>query len=678
MLAGCAVGALFTGIGPEALMAPAVCALTMLIHMLMISLAGRFPALKAGPPVRASLAAGLAALLPALAVAGFDPAAWLTALMCAILAALTAPVLLPAGAWWCAPARLLIGAAALTLAASGLGLDNTPVAAFCALCASGAGRGALTGALLGAVSALTGGGPAALGAVCIMGASGDAVPECRWRAPLRAISAAAAYALLTLCVDMEFSPWMFVSAAAYVLVQERFSEKIARSCAPTAKRDMRLMQSLRRRDGDRLRALSDAFSSLSDACGAGDPAFGEQQLITRMRAALCAGCSEYDRCWPGRDSGAVKLFCQLMTSAIECGGSPFGSGEVPPDIMRLCRRGMTVPSRLGALLNDFAAQRHRRIRLMEARRLIGAQFAQAAGILSEMADMQTRPFMLRDGPAAHIKTELLSAGLPVRDVAAVRAEYMEISVELTSPWNRRRLDMASGLIAEAMDGAYMPVSASGSSAVFAPAGRLRINAGSSALPADPDKPCGDSCLIRKSPGRLFAAISDGMGSGEAAAEESCRVTALMHSLISAGLPRTLAASTVNGVMLSRGGEELFATADMLVIDLNSGRAEFTKLAACRSYILRKGRMIAIEGGQLPLGILDEINPGIQEAQLERGDIIYMMTDGVTDALGEKSLAETLRGIKETTGAEMARRLVDAAAMRAGRRDDMTAVCIRVM
>ena len=117
---------------------------------------------------------------------------------------------------------------------------------------------------------------------------------------------------------------------------------------------------------------------------------------------------------------------------------------------------------------------------------------------------------------------------------------------------------------------------------------------------------------------------------------------------------------------------------MLVIDLNSGRAEFTKLAACRSYILRKGRIIAVEGGQLPLGILDEINPGIQETQLERGDIIYMMTDGVTDALGEKSLAETMRGIKETTGAEMARRLVDAAAMRAGRRDDMTAVCIRVM
>ena len=154
---------------------------------------------------------------------------------------------------------------------------------------------------------------------------------------------------------------------------------IAENCAPPMRRDSRLLKALRRRDERKLRALSDAFAGLSEVCGAGDPAFGEQQLITKMRSALCAGCPEYARCWPGSDSGAIKLFCQLMTTAIECGTSPFRDGEVPPDIMRLCRRGMTVPARLGNMLAEFAAQRHRRIRLMEARRLIGAQFSQAAG-----------------------------------------------------------------------------------------------------------------------------------------------------------------------------------------------------------------------------------------------------------------------------------------------------------
>ena len=677
MLAGCALGAFITGFDAAALMAPAACALALAIHMLIISLSARMDSLKTDPCSRAALTAGLATLLPALAAAGYSPGIWLGALACAIIAALTAPVLTAGDVWWCAPLRYLAAASVLTFSAAGTGLDPAPVAALCALCAAGAGRGALTGAALGAVCMFTGGGAAALGAVCIMGASADIAPECRFRIPLRAVIAAAAYGLTAFFMDMEFDPWLFAAAAAYVLIPAEFLQKIERSCAPPAKRDVRLIQALRQRDTDRLRSLSDAFSGLSDACGAGDPAFGEQQLITRMRAALCAGCSEYEKCWPGRDSGAVKLFCQLMTSAIESGGSPFQGGEVPPDIMRLCRRGMTVPSRLGALLNDFAAQRHRRIRLMEARRLIGAQFAQAAQILSHMSEAQMRPFMLRDGPAAHVKAALVNAGLPVRDVIAVKLDGTEITVELSSPWTKKRLDTAADTVSEGMDGAFMPVKVSGNTASFAPSGRFRASAAYSALPADPDHPCGDSCLIRSAPGRIFVALSDGMGSGEAAAEESCRVTTLMHSLASAGLPRRLAASTVNGVLLSRGGEELFATADMLTVDLNTGHAEFTKMAACRSYIVRNGRIHPVEGGKLPLGILDDVTPGMQDAEVKKGDVIFMMTDGVADVLNENMLMEVMRRAAGATADEMARALIDAAAVRAGRRDDMTAVCVKI-
>ena len=677
MLAGCALGAFATGFDAAALMAPASCALALVIHMLIVSLTARVSGLKTDACSRAALTAGLATLLPSLAAAGYSPGIWVAALICAIVAALTASVIMAEGVWWCSPLKYLAAAAVLTFSAAGIGLDPAPAAAFCALCASGAGRGALTGAVLGAICMFAGGGAAAFGAVGIIGASADIAPECRFRMPLRAGLAAAAYGLTAFFIDMEFNPWLFAAAAAYVLVPPGFLDKIEHSCAPPMKRDMRLMQALRQRDGDRLRSLSNAFSGLSDACGAGDPAFGEQQLITRMRAALCAGCSEYAKCWPGRDSGAVKLFCQLMTSAIECGGSPFQCGEVPPDIMRLCRRGMTVPSRLGALLNDFAAQRHRRIRLMEARRLIGAQFAQAAEILNHMSEAQTRPFLLRDGPAAHVKGALMNAGLPVRDVMAVKMEGTEITVELSSTWTKRRLDTAAEIVSNGMDGAYMPVKVSGNSASFAPSGRFRASAAYSALPADPDHPCGDSCLIRSAPGRIFVALSDGMGSGEAAAEESCRVTTLMHSLASAGLPRQLAASTVNGVLLSRGGEELFATADMLTIDLNTGRAEFTKMAACRSYIVRNGKLIPVEGGKLPLGILDEVTPGIQDAEVKKGDVIFMMTDGVADVLNENVLSDVLKRISGTTADEMARAIIDAAAIRAGRRDDMTAVCVKI-
>ncbi|MBQ2698355.1 MAG: SpoIIE family protein phosphatase [Firmicutes bacterium] len=677
MLAGCALGAFITGFDGAALAAPVACAAALMLHMLLNFIGGKLPALNMDAPSRAALNAGLSTLLPALAAAGYAPGMWLGALMCAIIAAVTAMVIMAEDVWWCACLKHIAAAAAVTLAAAGTGLDPAPVAALCAIIAGCAARGAFTGAALGVVCAFTGGGIPALSAVAVMGAAADIAPPGRFRQAGRSLLAGAAYGILALVMDMEFSPWMFGAAAAQAVIPQRFFEDIVRSCAPPARRDMRLMSALRRRDEDRLRALSDAFTSLSDACGASDPAFGEQQLITRMRAALCAGCSEYEKCWPGMGSGAVKLFCQLMTSAIECGGSPFPRGEVPPDIMRLCRRGMTVPNRLGAMLADFAAQRHRRIRLMEARRLIGAQFAQAAALLNTMAAENASPLALREGAAAHVKQGLISAGLPVKDVLAVRLENMEITAALNVPWTNERLARAAPVISAAMDRQFMPISVNGATAVFTPAGSFRAIAASSALPADPDSPCGDSCLIRKSAGKLFVALSDGMGNGEAAAEESCRVTGLMHSLVSAGLPRELAASTVNGVLLSRGGEELFATADMLMIDLDTGRAEFTKLAACRSYIVRGGRIQLIEGGQLPLGILDEVRPGIQQADLRRGDMVFMITDGVVDALSEPKMMEMMLEMAGGEPSKTARRLIDAAAGAADRRDDMTAVCVKI-
>ena len=679
MLLGCALGSFVTGFDGAALYAPAACALALIFHLALDFVAAKLPRFRLDAASRASLIAGLSVLLPGLTAAGYAPGAWLMALAAAICAALLAPVLTADRVWWSAQVKLGAAACAMTLCCAGLNIDPVPVAALCALTAASAGRGALTGAALGLICAFAGGGAAAFSTVCLMGAAADLAPRSGPSGIWRALAGAAAYGALALWLEVPFSVFPLTAAALHALLPQSFIARLCRACAPPARRDGRLLQALRRRDEKRLRALSDAFSTLSEACGAGDPAFGEQQLITRMRAALCAGCAGYERCWPGANSGAVKLFCQLMTAAIECGGSPFRNGEVPPDIMRLCRRGMTVPNRLGSLLADFAAQRHRRIRLMEARRLIAGQFDQAAAVINAMAAEQARPFIMRDGAAAHVHAALADAGIPVRDVMALKLDALEITVELAIRWSRELMERAARVITAALDRPFSAANASGKSAVFSPGGLLRAEAVYSALPADPDHPCGDSCLIRElGGGQLFVALSDGMGSGEAAAEESLRVTTLMHSLVSAGMPRELAASTVNGVLLSRGGEELFATADMLLVDLETGRAEFTKLAASRSYIVRGGEVITVEGGRLPLGILDEVRPGVSSTRLRRGDVVFMMTDGVSDALSEAVLSDLMLSAVRAAPKAMAEVLINAAAARApGRRDDMTAVCVSI-
>lgn len=673
LLAGCALGAFVTGFSPEALCAPAGCALTLLLFLLWRRVKmptwDRFS--------RAALLAGLGTLLPALAVARGRLDLSAAGLGCAVAAALLAPG--RAAVWW--SARLDRGAkgCAAVLCVFALGLDPVPVAALGAVLASAAGCGAAAGALLGGTAALCMGSAAPLALCCALGAAADAVSAVKKGALWRTLGAVAIFPLLRMLLGEHAPVSALIACGAQALIPPRLTEAITSPLLPRPRRDERAAKTVCRRNEASLRALSDAFLSLSEVCGASDPTFGEQQLLSRMRGALCTGCPAYEGCWPGSNSRAVKLFCQLMTAAIERDGEVFPEGEAPPDVLRLCRRGMTVPARLGPLLSEFADQRHRRVRLMDARRLIATEFTQAAELLNAMAAEQSRPLATREGASERAREALEGEGLPVKDVLALRTPRLEIAVELCARWTDGLLRQAEAALEQTLNRPFTADRTDACGAVFVPRCALRAFPESSCLPARADSPSGDSFLIRPlDSARLLVALSDGMGSGEAAAEESQRVLRLLHALLRAGIPRETAVAAVNGVLLSRGGEELFATVDLMQIDLAEARAEFTKLSACRSYLVRGGELIAVEGGRLPLGILEQVQPGFTSLRLRPGDTIFLMTDGVADALPEPALERLLTDTVRAAPENRAEVLVRAAAARTpGRRDDMTAVCVRI-
>ena len=192
-------------------------------------------------------------------------------------------------------------------------------------------------------------------------------------------------------------------------------------------------------------------------------------------------------------------------------------------------------------------------------------------------------------------------------------------------------------------------------------------------------PCGDSHLACMLDGeRLLVLVSDGMGSGDAARRESAGAVRLLGRFLRAGAASGLAVETVNALLLNRGGDDMFATVDMLILDLSTGEAEFTKLAACPTLIAREGRVRRVEGGRLPLGILERVSPGTNRARLLPGDVLLMATDGVMDAVGEQALEALLQEGEEDMPSLTRRALALAErACEGGRRDDMTVVCLRV-
>jgi stage II sporulation protein E len=83
--------------------------------------------------------------------------------------------------------------------------------------------------------------------------------------------------------------------------------------------------------------------------------------------------------------------------------------------------------------------------------------------------------------------------------------------------------------------------------------------------------------------------------------------------------------------------------DLCVLDLHSGETAFEKLGACPSYVVRSGEVRAIGADTLPVGVLPDVESRSLRMTLRAGDVIVMMTDGVSEAFpgGEDALRDAI-------------------------------------
>lgn len=144
---------------------------------------------------------------------------------------------------------------------------------------------------------------------------------------------------------------------------------------------------------------------------------------------------------------------------------------------------------------------------------------------------------------------------------------------------------------------------------------------------------GDSFLMTQLPGGQEAAIlSDGMGSGEKAFQESAMVVEMLEELLKAGFPVDAALAMMNTALVMGREEVCFSTVDMSIFNLYTGVCEFVKAGAATTFIRTSAGMEHVYSDSLPLGVVQNQETGRTTRKLEPGDIVVMMTDGVADAL----------------------------------------------
>lgn len=132
-------------------------------------------------------------------------------------------------------------------------------------------------------------------------------------------------------------------------------------------------------------------------------------------------------------------------------------------------------------------------------------------------------------------------------------------------------------------------------------------------------------------GSAYAVLSDGMGTGKAAAVESRMTAEMFRKLKSCGIDTESAVRIINGLMLTKSEQESFATLDAACFDLDSCEMKLMKAGAASSIIRQGNRVLRVCAPTFPIGVAASPDIFTENIQLSAGDLVVMMSDGVPES-----------------------------------------------
>ena len=124
--------------------------------------------------------------------------------------------------------------------------------------------------------------------------------------------------------------------------------------------------------------------------------------------------------------------------------------------------------------------------------------------------------------------------------------------------------------------------------------------------------------------------------------------------------------------------ESSATVDLFELDLLTGRASIVKSGAAPTYVRRDGEIFRLHSNTVPIGILAAIDAKKTELEVGEGDVIVLVSDGVSDAAegGDGWLVGLIRDEWEEDLEKMTHKIVGRARA-LGSRDDISVIIVRI-
>lgn len=443
---------------------------------------------------------------------------------------------------------------------------------------------------------------------------------------------------------------------------------------------------LRRFAARRVRNLSEAYGELFELVrrGVEDEENDENiaRVFDRAADAVCVRCREKNRCWNAEYIDTLSAMNDATRAMTEKGC--LAPEDLPAHFRERCPGLTGFTAAVNGELRALAYRRQLRTRLSENRLAAWGQYTEISQLLAQVADELGS--LNGADPLAEQRLLRYLSGLGIDAEAAVYRDgggRLRVVIEsgLLSPLTRQEdyLEKLSEVVGVRL--CRRGDAEKGSSRLtLLEAEPLAVSVGIASLKKQGEAVNGDrGSYFKTDDGVLCVLLSDGMGSGAAAAADSARVISILEKFLRSGVDPAVAMKILNSVMLLRGGDNWgYATVDLMCVDLFSGEACFYKYGAAPSYV-RSGRSIRrIRGESLAPGLSagEGTAPDVVRMRLKPGCMAVIASDGVLADEEDGWLRARMEADSRDMRA-LASSILRDARERYGEGDDMTVLTVRV-
>lgn len=442
------------------------------------------------------------------------------------------------------------------------------------------------------------------------------------------------------------------------------------------------------------RRLNDMARSMEDLARACTEDSENGQKLTRedsvaaMEMAAAMVCGECGRCALPRGEGQNdSYYPYYLLRTFEQKGM-VEEADMPRQFADACRRKDEYLMELNRNLGRATMNLDWKNRFLESRDAVMIQFRELAVMLEEFAHQMEAAVDITANHEEAVRREFRRHKINVENLLLLEYEDRQKEAYITLKTMDGSCVTAKEAcvwLGHAMGERIWQVARDSRNIVSRQSGTLHFTeegvyqmlCGTARLTKDGEAVSGDNyTYVQKDGQEIIMSLSDGMGSGQTASDESRRVIELAGQLIEAGFSARAALKLVNTILLLTGTEQHPATMDLCCVDLHSGVLEAMKLGAVATYILGEDGVELLEAPEVPLGVVGSIEPVLLSKKLWEDNRIVMVSDGVLDALpGEDKeliLREYLEGMPRKSPQDMAERILEfACSYIQAPKDDMT-------